>query len=769
MGDPSWARRLGPTLFALVGAWAAGCSSSEAEHVKAAALGGGCSINSDCAGALVCAFRRCHVECTVDRDCDPGQRCMVSDKPFHVCQLSDEVDCSYNSECPGEQVCGADGQCRDQCSSDRDCVNGQICTARTCASPAELVDGGLVDDPDSGAPGRSCEFASQCPEPQRCIDGRCRLECLADRDCAVGETCAASRCTPAGTTLDAGGACTHHSECAVPLKCLGGTCVPECLVDRDCEAEERCLANLCVFEAPVGAPPGYGAECALSSECNPGLVCRASRCVWECVTSVDCAPSWCCAASHACVTGGSCLDAGAPDSGVPDAAFDAAACGADLDCQDGLQCNGFERCVAGSCQLATRAACDDANPCTTDTCSESSGCSYVATGPQDSDGDGYYAASCGAGGTDCDDTDRLVHPGTPEACNQRDDNCDGAVDEALWQLGTVTPLGAVASAVTGDYDLALATNGDVVVVANQAPGSLRTWRLTPALAIATGPTTGVALANTTRPRIVSGPGGFALAVVASNYDPSAISAVALADLTPVALLAETAYSVAPFWNGAGYTLAWADGRDGTPHLFLGSLPAAGAPSANQRRISSDPLLASGYFTLGYPVLGEASGGRALIAWTGPAPYRTRYAVTNADGSATLVEPREVPGDTHYPWQIDAAHGTFYVADYGSTGPRVTRIDPNGDVTGQVSRTYGGYVYPSVSATPHGLLMACAVANRIEVGYLDPTLAREFAPTVISFGTNDVGAVSVAAIDDTHAVAIWNRGGTLYAGALGCGP
>lgn len=45
----------------------------------------------------------------------------------------------------------------------------------------------------------------------------------------------------------------------------------------------------------------------------------------------------------------------------------------------------------------------------------------------DADGDGWNARQ------DCDDADALIFPGADEACNDVDDDCDGAVDE-IWDL-----------------------------------------------------------------------------------------------------------------------------------------------------------------------------------------------------------------------------------------------------------------------------------------------------------------------------------------------
>lgn len=49
----------------------------------------------------------------------------------------------------------------------------------------------------------------------------------------------------------------------------------------------------------------------------------------------------------------------------------------------------------------------------------------------DGDGDGYNVDGGDCGPADCDDTDPLVNPATPEICNGQDDNCNGQIDEGM--------------------------------------------------------------------------------------------------------------------------------------------------------------------------------------------------------------------------------------------------------------------------------------------------------------------------------------------------
>src|SRR5262249_55206930 len=90
-------RQLALWLTLVVALVLAGAGSSEEK--AGAGLAEGCLLNTDCASPLVCAFRRCHVACASSRDCAAGQRCVTSDRPTHVCQLADESNCTFTSDC----------------------------------------------------------------------------------------------------------------------------------------------------------------------------------------------------------------------------------------------------------------------------------------------------------------------------------------------------------------------------------------------------------------------------------------------------------------------------------------------------------------------------------------------------------------------------------------------------------------------------------------------------------------------------------------------
>ncbi|MEQ8461695.1 MAG: MopE-related protein [Sandaracinaceae bacterium] len=218
---------------------------------------------------------------------------------------------------------------------------------------------------------------------------------------------------------------------------------------------------------------------------------------------------------------------GGPD-GPPDAASDSGlepadtgpSCSEDMDCDDGLFCNGEEVCAMGRCVPGDAPDCDDGIECTIDTCDETrdaceseapdadddgfgdatcvdgagaplgtdcddanadrfpgnfercdaenvdEDCDPTTFGAVDGDGDGQLAARCcnemdGAlvCGTDCDDTRAGISPLVPEVCNGLDDDCDGTVDEGVALMGFVD----------GDYD-GVGDDARAMIACADAPG-----------------------------------------------------------------------------------------------------------------------------------------------------------------------------------------------------------------------------------------------------------------------------------------------------------
>lgn len=162
-------------------------------------------------------------------------------------------------------------------------------------------------------------------------------------------------------------------------------------------------------------------------------------------------------------------DTGSDAGSRPDATR---GCVADDECNDGLHCNGTERCepegcVAGSppCEGTCDEEADDCGSecrvdgdghadmaCGGDDCDDDDPLRYVGAtevcdpagrdedcdpstfGFRDADGDLYADASCCNGercGTDCDDAFPGAHPGLPEVCDGLDNDCDGSVDEGV--------------------------------------------------------------------------------------------------------------------------------------------------------------------------------------------------------------------------------------------------------------------------------------------------------------------------------------------------
>jgi hypothetical protein len=140
-------------VIAMLGVGGAIGSSCSSDEQAPGARAQGCNLASDCAAGLSCIFQRCHAVCNESRDCDmpKGERC-VKLPPANVCQLADEMYCTYTSECPMPLKCAVDSKCRAACRAKSDCLANQVCTMGVCADPDQIDvnTGGLPVTNDAG-------------------------------------------------------------------------------------------------------------------------------------------------------------------------------------------------------------------------------------------------------------------------------------------------------------------------------------------------------------------------------------------------------------------------------------------------------------------------------------------------------------------------------------------------------------------------------------------------------------------------------------------
>lgn len=262
-----------------------GCESNVKEKIALAQLAQNCLVNSDCSAPLVCAFEACHEECVSSRDCEAGARCVAAARPYKVCQLEEERACGRSSDCAEGLICGIDGECRDRCQADTECVEGQVCVSGTCADTNELNDSGQLDPApgkEQGSEGSPCVYVSDCSAALLCRSQSCLPECKADRDCGEHQACQDTRCVPDGSQPLA---CSYNSECDAQRgeRCLAGNCRCACAEDRDCPSGQAC--NGCGCEPDPDAPK----VCVYNSDCKgAGEICQNRACTCECLADADC-------------------------------------------------------------------------------------------------------------------------------------------------------------------------------------------------------------------------------------------------------------------------------------------------------------------------------------------------------------------------------------------------------------------------------------------------------------------------------------------------
>jgi cysteine-rich repeat protein len=214
----------------------------------------------------------------------------------------------------GESGDGCENDCKHTCTLDAQCDDGAACNGLEFCSPELHVCKLGEPQPDG----------TECGAMRLCRGGACALASCGDMNVDPAEDCDDGNLDEAdGCENDCTFSCESQDQCADASICNGVE-----------------LCDLAVHRCGPGTPPPRGTECVRGID---RAICRDEMCL----------PSVC---------GDGVVDPGAsppeqcddendtPGDGCePDCTL---SCTTDDDCDDGLVCNGRERCIDGRCDSA---------------------------------------------------------------------------------------------------------------------------------------------------------------------------------------------------------------------------------------------------------------------------------------------------------------------------------------------------------------------------------------------------------------------------------
>ena len=330
-------------------------------------VGGVCSAYGVClTHDLICPMTS---ECTSSYTCVAGECIAQHDAPSVLCNTENlcstshcdgagtcVVDSGSQVLCPTTDQCQLDGQCVPEtghcapvfvddltaCAVDDGyCVKGAcILNGYTSLVPSDQCHGASIFNASANQayfpllPDHSpCDEFSECASTSTCLSGVCTtvntVECneYEDNPCFIGSCDVDYGCL---YEFNDGALCDDEDLCTLNTTCLSGVCGQG--TPKNCYNEYFCGVSYC--------SPEYGCLFSMDNDCR------------QCTEDCDCP-------EHPCKKGY--CDAGVCAYDVDDRAL--------RGCDDGIFCNGQERCEMGSCFLAKPPSCNDENPCTEDACS----------------------------------------------------------------------------------------------------------------------------------------------------------------------------------------------------------------------------------------------------------------------------------------------------------------------------------------------------------------------------------------------------------------
>ncbi len=419
--------------------------------LKATVQGGSgatCAVDADCGTGESCADKKCAIvtapmcpcskwakvfgksttcdatnefgTCTGKRTClDTGMSpCSAAIPAVETCNNIDDDCDGATDKLPASVTCTVatylDGGSKSACTKDADCtIAGEGCdlVGGTSGECRTLI-GACPGEPKCGAKGELLCANAKKATTEACngLDDDCDTlvdedfswkEPDSDKPLAVGALCGQGAC--------AGGkvACENliKAICTTADKVTKESCDDK---DNDCDGKVDDLACDDGNECTIDVCDGKSGTCAnkAGADCNDTNPCTTDSCD---------------------VSTGKCVNTFAAGS-----------------CDDGDACTVGDLCVdtaekTGCAPGGAAKDCDDNNPCTDDSCDKLTGCVVMANAVTQTcfGGDKKFidVGTCKAGvrycskgvlGTTCEGE---VLPNASEACDLKDDDCDGSIDE----------------------------------------------------------------------------------------------------------------------------------------------------------------------------------------------------------------------------------------------------------------------------------------------------------------------------------------------------
>jgi len=306
-------------------------------------------------------------KCVLDKDCkdkadgtacDDNDACTTGDVCANgKCAAGKQKGCNDGDDCTADFCDPLTGKCgakvapdKTVCDDNNVCTKNDVCTSGKCAGPDALNcdDGNTCTkescDPKAGCQSKAddtgvCDDGNACSHPDACINGACQGK---EKACNDGDPCTKDSCD-AKT-----GKCKNEKIAG----CAG------CTDDKHCDDGNACTKNTCeVKSGQCNAPaPLGGGACDDGDACTPKDTCKGATCA--------AGPPKTCNDGDPCT-----VDSCNKQTGQ---------CGATAgnegaQCTDKDPCTVGDACSSGTCGSGKPKACNDGNPCTTDSCDKATG------------------------------------------------------------------------------------------------------------------------------------------------------------------------------------------------------------------------------------------------------------------------------------------------------------------------------------------------------------------------------------------------------------